>query len=117
MRAVKEMGKQGEIEELEFCVDRVRGLVDWHGRPVETRSVVTLTFKLGIRLHHATFCVFPSEASNHIDVILGAQFLAKERLVTVNDSVMLILTEQEQKIKGKSSCTAPKPQAMTDTSV
>jgi hypothetical protein len=99
MRAVKEMGKQGEIDKSEFYVGQVPGLVDWHGGPVETCGVVTLTFKLGIRLYHATFCVFPSGESDHIDVILGAQFLAKERLVTVNDSVMLILTEQEQKLK------------------
>ncbi|KAM7214996.1 hypothetical protein V8F06_009598 [Rhypophila decipiens] len=79
-----------DIEAVELC--------DANGKPVKARGAVDLlwrTFPYGTRNHYCRFYVLP-QSSDHLDVILGAEFIHAKGLLVLNLPVLLPLVEHKK---------------------
>jgi hypothetical protein len=79
-------------------------LRDVNGRDVVPSGVIHLHWKWslrGTRTHQCTFYVFSTTESDHLDVLFGVEYIVKEGLITVNESVMAPLTQHKKLTKGK----------------
>ena len=99
-RLVEQLGKESSISPNFKGMD----LRDVNGRDVVPSGVINLHWKWhprGTRTHQCIFYVFSTTESDHLDVLFGVEYIVKEGLITVNESVMAPLTQHKKLTKGK----------------
>jgi hypothetical protein len=98
LRVVARLGKLGSVSQ-EFDAP---GAVDANQQPVTAAGVIELQWKRskrGNRLFHTKFFVFAD--ISQFDVLLGAEYILEEKLLTVSQDAMAPLVEHEKIKKGK----------------
>ena len=77
-------------------------LQDASGASVNANGGISLEFKRqhGNRIHECEFYVFPP-SSDHLDIVIGVQYIVKEGLLSVNQDALLPLVEHQVVTGGK----------------